>query len=152
MRKNELRLLKVRDFDLAQGTFIVHGKGNKVVVMPIAFADLKDDLHLELLTREPNEYLLHPKWSKTRPLDPSALHLHFKIWLERAGLPTTIKMHELRHSAADNLWRETGNLLLAQQLLRHESVATTQDYLHPSRDDLANALSRLQVVNPDSQS
>jgi hypothetical protein len=53
--------------------------------------------------------------------------------------------------SADNLWRETGNLLLAQQLLRHESVAT-QNYLHPSRDDLANALTRLQVVNPDSQS
>ena len=53
-------------------------------------------------------------------------------------------MHELRHSAADNLWRETGNVLLAQQLLRHESVATTQDYLRPSRDDLANALTRLR--------
>jgi hypothetical protein len=34
----------------------------------------------------------------------------------------------------------------------HESVATTQDYLHPSRDELAQALTRLQVVNPDSQS
>ena len=57
---------------------------------------------------------------------------------------------ELRHSAADNLWRDSGNLLLAQQLLRHESVATTQGYLHPSRDDLVQALTRLQVVNPDS--
>jgi hypothetical protein len=62
--------------------------------MPIAFEDLEDDLHLELLTREPDEYLL----------------------------------------------------------LRHESVPTTQEYLHPSRDDLAHALTRLQVVNPDSQS
>ena len=53
------------------------------------------------------------------------------------------------NSAADNLWRETGNLLRAQQLLRRESVATTQDYLHPSRDDLTNALARLQVVNLD---
>ena len=53
---------------------------------------------------------------------------------------------------ADNLWRETGNLLLAQQLLRHESVATTQAYLHPSRDDLAHALTSLQVVKlePDA--
>ncbi len=152
LRKNELRLLKVGDFDLTKGTFIVHGKGGKVVVMPIAFEDLKDDLHLELLTRKRDEYLLHPKWSKTRPLDPSALHLHFKMWLERAGLPTTIKMHELRHSAADNLWRQSGNLMLAKQLLRHESVATTEAYLHPSRDDLTDALARLQVVNPDSQS
>jgi site-specific recombinase XerC len=38
---------------------------------------------------------------------------------------------ELRHSAADNLWRQSGNLMLAMQLLRHESVATTEAYLHP---------------------
>ena len=53
-------------------------------------------------------------------------------------------MHELRHSAADNLWRQTGNMMLAQQLLRHESPATTAGYLHPTRDDLADALSQLQ--------
>ena len=35
------------------------------------------------------------------------------------------------------------NLLLAQQLLRHESVATTQVYLHPNQDDLARALEAL---------
>jgi site-specific recombinase XerD len=54
-----------------------------------------------------------------------------------------MKPHELRHSAADNLWRKTGNLVLASKLLRHESVATTQAYLHPSREDLAEALSAL---------
>ena len=115
----------------------------------LAIVVLKADLELELRTREPDEYLLHPKWSPKRPLDPSSLHLHFKKWLERPGLPATIKTHELRHSAADNLWRETGNLLLAQRLLRHESVATTQAYLHPSRDDLAQALNRLQVVKSE---
>ena len=59
-------------------------------------------------------------------MDPASVHRWFKQCLERAGLPSTIKLHELRHSAADNLWRETGNLMLAQQLLRHASVATTQ--------------------------
>jgi site-specific recombinase XerD len=57
--------------------------------------------------------------------------------LRRAGLPETVKIHESRHSAADNVWRQTGDLMIAQQLLRHESVATTQTYLHPNRDDLA---------------
>ena len=51
------------------------------------------------------------------------------------------------HSAADNLWRQTGNLMLAQQLLRHESVATTQAYLHPTRDDLAAALRGLSTTS-----
>lgn len=42
--------------------------------------------------------------------------------------------------------------MVAQQLLRHESVATTQAYLHPTRDDLTDALARLQVVRSESQS
>jgi len=46
-------------------------------------------------------------------------------------------------------WRQTGNLLLAQQLLRHASVATTQDYLHPTREDLAEALAQMEVVRFD---
>ena len=146
LRKNELRLLRLSDFDLGKGTFLVHGKGGKVAVMPIAFADLKADLELHLVGRDPAEYLLYPKGDPTRPMDPASLHRWLKRCLERAGLPTTIKTHELRHSAADNLWRETGNLLLAQQLLRHESVNTTQLYLHPTRADLADALANLEGV------
>ena len=143
LRKNELRLLRVKDFDVGKGTFIVHGKGNKVVVMDIAIQSLKDDLNLELLTREPDEYLLYPRERKTDPMDAASLHRWFKKALTRAGLSESIKIHELRHSAADNLFRETGNIVLSQQLLRHSSVATTQDYLHPAREDLADALASL---------
>jgi site-specific recombinase XerC len=42
-------------------------------------------------------------------------------------------MHELRHSAADNFWRATGDLILAKELLRHQSVATAHEYLHADR-------------------
>ena len=73
LRKNELRLLKVRDVDLGKGTFTVHGKGGKVVVMPIAFADLKSDLEPHLIGRDPGEYLIHPKSDPTRPMDPASL-------------------------------------------------------------------------------
>jgi hypothetical protein len=40
---------------------VVHGKGGKVVVMPLGFDDLKADLELYLLDRDPAEYLLYPK-------------------------------------------------------------------------------------------
>ena len=46
LRKNELWLLRLCDFDLGKGTVIVHGKGGKVVVMPLAFDDLKADVEL----------------------------------------------------------------------------------------------------------
>ena len=49
-------------------------------------------------------------------MSSAGLHNWFKDCLRRAGLPSTIKMHELRHSAPDNLWRESGNLTMAQRL------------------------------------
>jgi site-specific recombinase XerD len=132
----------------------VHGKGGKVVVLPIGFESLKLDLELELRGRHANEYLIYPWTQRTKPMDNASVHRWFKKCLERAELDTTIKMHELRHSAADNLWRATGNLVLAQQLLRHESSATTQAYLHPNRDDLGEALAAMEQVlrsAPDNQ-
>ena len=119
--------------------------------MPIAFDDLKADLELRPASpASPTSTCCYPKWSTETPDGPVRRYTAaLQDVAERAGLPATIKMHELRHSAADNLWRETGNLLLAQQLLRHDSVATTQAYLHPSRDDLAQALTSLQVVKSE---
>jgi site-specific recombinase XerD len=72
-------------------------------------------------------------------MDPASLHRWFNKALRRAGLSETVVMHELRHSAADNLYRATGDIVKAQKLLRHSSVATTQDYLHPACADLAEA-------------
>lgn len=140
LRKNELRLLRLRDFDLVRGTVLVHGKGGKQVILPLGFEQLRKDLEVYLVGRDPDEHLIYARSRTLEPMDPASVHRWFKACLRRAGLPETVKIHELRHSAADNLWRQTGNLMLAQQLLRHESVATTQTYLHPSRDDLADAL------------
>jgi hypothetical protein len=46
--------------------------------MDIAIHALKDDLNLELLTREPDEYLLYPRQRKSNPMDAASLHRWFK--------------------------------------------------------------------------
>ena len=146
LRKNELRLLRIRDIDLVRNLLVVHGKGGTTVVMPLEFVSLRDDLYLHVQgdERAPDEYLLYARERRTSPMDASSVHRWFKACLDRAGLPATIKPHEMRHSAADHLWRGTGNLVMAQQLLRHASVQTTQRYLHPTRRDLADAMHRLE--------
>jgi hypothetical protein len=68
----------------------------------------------------------------------------FKRCVRRAGLPESMMMHEMRHSAADALHRDRGDVSLAQQLLRHSSIATTEAYLHPTKRDLADALQALE--------
>jgi integrase/recombinase XerC len=156
LRKNELRSLRIGDFDLARSEVRVQGKGGKSVVLPFgALRDLVRDLELHIAgeTRQPDEYLLYPKQDRMRPLDPASVHRWFKRCLTVAGLPSSIEIHELRHSAADELWRITGDIVLAQKLLRHESVATTQAYLHPRREDLLEGLRRVdeawQVVRSE---
>lgn len=146
LRKNELRLLQIRDIDLTRNLIVVHGKGAKTAVLPLGFQELHDALYLHVQgeERKPDEYLLYPRADRMRPMDAASVHRWFKRALARAGLPATIELHELRHTAADALWRATGNIVLAQQLLRHESVGTTQAYLHPKREDLADALRALE--------
>lgn len=141
LRKNELRLLRIKDIDLATNLITVQGKGGKRSILPIGFKDLRRDLYLHISGegREPNEYLLYPRANPARPMDLGSVHRWFKRCLELAGAPD-MPMHELRHTAADEIWRVTGDIVKAQQLLRHQSIATTQIYLHPNREDLAEAM------------
>lgn len=55
--------------------------------------------------------------------------------LADAGVPN-FRFHDLRHTAASRLVRETGSLKMAQRLLGHSDIATTARYAHVTDDDL----------------
>ena len=147
LRKGELGALRLDDFNLAAGTVLVHGKGGHVDAIPLGFERLKSALHLHLLEREgaPDEFLLYPRTHRTRPMDAASLHRWFKRALERAGLPAHVKLHELRHTAAEALYQLTGDIVLAQQLLRHEDIRTTRGYVRGSLDRLERAMAGLEA-------
>jgi site-specific recombinase XerD len=126
----------------------VKGKGGKPRVIPIgSLRSLRDELAFHILTEErrPAEYLLYPRQDRSRPMDDSSVHRWFKRCLAQACLPD-MPMHELRHTAADNLYRATGDLTAVQMLLGHESLGTTQAYLHPTPDDLARGLAVVEAA------
>jgi integrase/recombinase XerC len=130
LRKGELRALRIADFNLAAGAVTVHGKGGHEDKLPLGFERLRTALELHLVEREPHpdEFLLYPKTFRTRP-DPASVHNWLKRCLRLAGLPLDVQTHELRHTAAEALYRQTGDIVLAQQLLRHTDIRTTRGYL-----------------------
>jgi integrase len=157
LRKNELRLLRWRDFDLQTGLMRLQAKGGKRPEVPIVFEDLLADLNRLYLESgaKPTHYLLFPRRIGNlpsrggygvvreypdRPMQPSTLHRWFKRCLEQAGA-ADLPMHALRHSAGTEFHRANRDLKLTQLFMRHESIRTTADYyLHPDEEDLVAGL------------
>lgn len=58
------------------------------------------------------------------------------------------RFHDLRHTFATRLLRQTGNLKLVSRLLGHSDIATTMRYAHVLDEDLRNALEDYRVDVP----
>jgi len=116
MRRTEIALVHSDDIieDFVGHSLLVHGKGGKDRVVP-----LTTQMARKLLEREPG-------W-----LAPGADNGHISPrWLGKrvnSLLDGNWTIHSLRHSAGTR-WNRHGGLLVAQRLLGHASVATTQIY------------------------
>jgi len=68
---------------------------------------------------------------------------------EDAGLPDDIVLYSARHSFATDMLDRTGNIVLVQKMLGHESVTTTQRYLHPELKGIAELVNQRNTEHAD---
>ena len=68
--------------------------------------------------------LVFPSGAGT-PISGGNLNRGFKALLKRAGLPQTIRFHDLRHTCATLLLRQGVNPKFVQDLLGHGDVSLT---------------------------
>lgn len=142
LRVSELVGLEISKVFADEGYIVVRGKGNKERMVPIsdvAIAAMSDYLHdRELLDIKPdsrNILFLNRRGGK---LTRMRVFQIVKSLAEAAGIRKNISPHTLRHSFATHLLEGGANLRAIQQMLGHETIATTQIYIHLDRSSLRN--------------
>ena len=116
--------------DASDATAHVFGKGSKRRSLPVGGAALKA-LAGWLAQRGELAHAAEPALfvsNRGTRLTPSQVRSRLKLQALRAGLPTHVHPHMLRHSFASHLLQSSGDLRAVQELLGHANISTTQVY------------------------
>lgn len=136
LRVSELCALERRRVRLDDLYLTVVGKGSKERMVPVS-EHAAEQLRMYLADRERNgpdpapgeeDYLFLNR--RGRHLTRVMVFYIVRDLAEAAGIRKTISPHTLRHSFATHLLEGGANLRAIQQMLGHESIATTEIYLH----------------------
>lgn len=140
LRVSELISLEISKIFAAEGYISVTGKGNKERIVPISESAL-NEINAYLPDRGPygikpgNEQILFLN-RRGAKLTRVMIFYIIKNLAELAGIRKEVSPHTLRHSFATHLLEGGANLRAIQQMLGHESIATTEIYLHLDRTHL----------------
>ena len=140
LRVSELINLEINKLFLDEGYIVVKGKGSKERMVPIS----------EVAIHEINSYFDQRRHMNIVPGEENFLFLNYKgthisritifkivkQLADLAGIKREISPHTLRHSFATHLLEGGANLRAIQQMLGHESIATTEIYIHIDRTRL----------------
>lgn len=144
LRVSELIDLRISRLSLDDRLMIVEGKGSKQRIIPMSPASV--DLIREYL---PQRDRLNIKPSgrdilflnrRGSPLSRVMVFYIIRDLAALAGIQKTVSPHTMRHSFATHLLEGGANLRAIQEMLGHESISTTEIYLHLDRSRLRREL------------
>ena len=139
LRVSELINLKCSKLFVDDGFLIVTGKGNKERAVPlnkILIKYLKNYIrlirsHQDIETGHEDFVFLN---NRGKQLTRMMIFTIVKKHTEKAGIKKNISPHTFRHSFASHLLQGGADLRAIQTMLGHESISTTEIYMHIDRD------------------
>lgn len=135
LRVSELCNLKFSNMYMDEGFIKVEGKGRKQRLVPISRTAIKeimlwneDRKHIDI--KPGHEDYVFLSFRRKQQLTRIMVFYIIRDLVEKAGIKKTVSPHTLRHSFATCLLEGGANLRAIQAMLGHESISTTQIYMH----------------------
>jgi len=135
LRVSELITIKISDLFFDEGFIRVIGKGNKQRFVPIHYkaqkyilSYIKDiRIHINPIKGFEDTIFLN---RRGKGLTRQMVFIILKDLAIKINLKKKISPHTLRHSFATHLLKNGADLRAIQQMLGHESITTTEIYVH----------------------
>ncbi len=147
LRVTELIQLKITNLKLADGYIQIIGKGNKERIVPIGKIAIKqimlykDEFRRLIRVKKGFEDILFLNRRGTG-ISRNMIFMIIKELAKTSGINKKIGPHTFRHSFATHLIEGGADLRAVQEMLGHESITTTEIYLHLNREHLRDAIMR----------
>lgn len=145
LRVSELISLKISDLYFNEGFIKVNGKGNKDRFVPIESAtkqyiiDYKSEYRDQLNIYKNHADILFLN-RRGKQLTRAMIFTIVKQLAVKMDLKKSISPHTFRHSFATHLLENGADLRAIQLMLGHESITTTEVYVHLDRKHLSEVL------------
>ena len=145
LRVSELVALKISDLFFEEGFIKITGKGNKQRFVPIGNVTQK---YIEIYKNRIRPHLSIQKGHEDtlflnrrgRQLTRAMIFTIIRDLASKIDLQKTISPHTFRHSYATHLLENGADLRSIQLLLGHESITTTEIYVHLDRKHLSEIM------------
>jgi len=147
LRVTELITLQISDLFFEEGFIRVIGKGDKQRFVPINIQTQKyinfyiKDIRSHINVQKDYEDTLFLN-RRGKQLTRVMIFTIIKNLAVAAGIKKNISPHTFRHSFATHLLENGADLRAIQQMLGHESITTTEIYMHLDRSFLADVIAQ----------
>ena len=147
LRVSELTHLKISDLFFEEGFLKVTGKGDKQRFVPIGdntqkFINLYRQhwrSSIEIAAEHKDTLFLN---QRGKQLTRAMIFTIVKKLAEKAGIQKSISPHTFRHSFATHLLENGADLRAIQMMLGHESITTTEIYMHLDKSHLKKVMTK----------
>ena len=147
LRVSELISLKISDLFFSEGFIKVTGKGNKQRLVPISDLNKRviksymDNSRKKLKIEEKSKDILFLN-RRGKSLSRAMIFTIIKRLAKLSDIKKNISPHTFRHSFATHLLKNGADLKTIQQLLGHQSITTTEIYMHIDNKMLVKAINK----------